>query len=188
MHSNSPIYQPAPVESRRLLDDAALRARIDLSALCTLLLSRLALVSTLRRSEHPSMISFPSFLPRKGTAALAEPKQSRKESKFSSGLDFSDGRPSSFGVPLSPHHDTLVTASNPSTSSSPVRQNKSEQPRLQGLMRSETTDHMGVDGEESRSGWKKLRVWMTNEGELQSKHGAGALAVGSEGGELTLSP
>ncbi|ORY80750.1 ferric reductase NAD binding domain-domain-containing protein [Leucosporidium creatinivorum] len=110
------------------------------------------------------MVSFSSFVPRKGTAAPAEPKQLRKYSKFSSGLDFSDGRPPSFAAPLTPPPDVRVTTSKLPAPSLPLRKNKSEQTRLQGLMRGETMDRRGVEGQGSVSWWKQLRIWTTNEG------------------------
>lgn len=132
------------------------------------------------------MVSFPSFIPRKGTATQAEPKEPRRYSKFSSGLDFSDGRPPSFTVPLTPPPDILIASAQASTPSAPLRQNKSEQTRLQGLMRSETIDRRGVDEEPSVSRWKQLKVWMTNEGELARDTPRRRLETESEGAELTM--
>lgn len=114
-------------------------------------------------SSSASMVAFPSF-GRKSTG----PNNS-KFTKFSSGLDFSDGRPPNFSVPLTPPPNALAEIA----AARPLRKNEQEQTRLQGLMRTNTVRNGEVAGApgEGASRWEGIRAWMVNEGAFRFEVG-----------------
>ena len=116
------------------------------------------------------MVSLPSFASRKSTSTA--PLTLRKTTKVSSGLDFSDGRPANFLVPLTPSPDSsrlMAHTPAPPSPRSPVRKNLMEQSRLQGLMRSDSVSSGAAGRAGQLSKWQSIQTWMVNEGDLASE-------------------
>lgn len=113
------------------------------------------------------MVGFPSF----GRKSSSLGSDSTKFAKFSSGLDFSDGRPANFSVPLTPPPNSLSEIA----AVRPLRKNEQEQRRLQGLMRTNTIRNGdgGTVPNDWASRWESIRSWMVNEGAFAWCRGGG---------------